>query len=136
MLPQIRKNTKLPIIDLIEITSNYVKENHHSIGLLSTSKTRQDRLYEKQLTETKIIYPSEDEQMQISEIIIRIIHNKVTEEDRLFLNSIIQSLIRQGVEKVLLACTDLGDVIKSNPNTVDSTDILIRAIVGLSKAVS
>lgn len=128
LFPRLREISKLPLIDLIEEVSTNIKQNYQSIGILSTSKTRQDGLYDKQLEEIKLIYPSDKEQVQISEIIIRIIHNKVKEEDKIFLDNIIQSLIPQGAEKVLLACTDLGQVIRNNPNIIDSTDILIEAI--------
>ena len=33
-----------------------------------------------------------------------------------------------GAEKVVLACTDLGNVLKEDPRLIDSTEILIEKI--------
>lgn len=130
LLPKLRESSKLPVLDLIEEVSAHIRKNHKAIGILSTSKTRQDRLYDKQLSGIKILYPEEDEQREISEIILRIIKIKATERDKHFLERIIEDLVNQGAEKVLLACTDLANLVKDNPHTIDSTDILIGAVEG------
>ena len=44
------------------------------------------------------------------------------------LEGIIRHLIVAGAEKVILACTDLANLITENEDVLDSTDILIRAI--------
>lgn len=92
--------------------------------------TRKRKLYDKALPDTEIIYPTEKEQDKIaSEIIIRIIRNKATSEDKEYLENIIDSLIKKGAEKVILACTDLSNLIKHNKNTLDTTKILIDSVL-------
>lgn len=129
LVPQMRKNTAVEIIDLVEEVTRYVKNNHAIIGILSTNKTRSERLYDSLLKDVEVIYPSNNDQIAVSEIIIRIIRGNQTEEDYNFLSAQIQNMINLGAEKVILACTDIANLIKNNPHTIDSTDILIKMII-------
>ncbi len=113
---------------MVEEVSKEIKNNYKSIGILSTSKTREDKLYDNKLKGIKIYYPSISQQEIVSKIIIRIIRNKSTEQDKKFLEEVIDSLIKRGAEKVLLACTDLANIIKENNKTIDSSEILIKVI--------
>jgi aspartate racemase len=128
VIEKLREATPLEVIDLVELVSLGIKKQYKQIGILATSKTRQERLYDKSLAGMNLQYPSDEEQQKISEIIIRIIRSQSNESDRLFLEGVIKRLIEGGAEKVLLACTDLSNVIKNNPFTLDSTDILINEI--------
>lgn len=136
LISDIRKNTSLPVLDLIEEASNCIKSEYRSIGILSTRKTRIERLYDKNLTNLKLVYPSEKEQSEISKIIIRIIRNKSRSGDRGFLEAVIKKMINGGAEKVVLACTDLANLLDNNPNTIDSTDILIKMTLKKMKEAS
>lgn len=75
--------------------------------------------------ELNAVYPQNQE--KVSEIIVRIIRKENNEEDKVFLENCVNDLIKKGAEIVLLACTDLGNIIK-NKNTIDTTKILIEAI--------
>lgn len=129
LLPKIKDNTNLEVLDLIEVVSSYIQKRFRKVGILSTNKTRNDRLYEHKLKGVKIIYPTLLEQKKISKIIIRIIRNTFTKKDQNFLYDIIDKMNKKGVEKVILACTDLANIIKKNSNTIDSTEILIKLIL-------
>lgn len=133
LIPKIRESTSLEILDLIEEASSYIKKMYRKIGILSTNKTRHERLYDIHLEGVEIAYPKKLEQKHISKIIIRIIRNTSTNQDIKYLNKIIERMIGEGAEKVVLACTDLANIIGNNPHTVDSTDILIRMILNKMK---
>ena len=128
LLPEIRRYTNLEVLDLIEEVSYYIKKRFRKIGILSTNKTRNEKLYEINLEHIKIVYPTELEQKSISKIIIRIIRNTSIKQDLKCLNRIIERMIKEGAEKVILTCTDLANIIKNNSNTIDSTSILIKMI--------
>ena len=133
LMPKIRRASKLEFLDLIEEVSKEIEHKYQKIGILCTTKTRKDKLYEKYLQGVQIIYPNEEEQRDVSEIISRIIRGKATSNDKKYLEKLIRLLIESGAEKVLLACTDLGNLIENN-NTLDTTKILVKAI--LNKANS
>jgi aspartate/glutamate racemase len=121
----LKKHTKLPFIDLIEETVKKAK-NYANVGILCSSKTRDERLYDKYLGE-KIIYPSIEEQKKVSGIIINIIRNRQTKKDKEYLDLLIERLIQRGAKKVILACTDLSII--ANKNTIDTTEVLIKAVL-------
>ena len=129
LINEIRKNTHLEVIDLIESVSNKIRKIYKNIGILCTNKTREEKLYDSQLEGIRILYPTNIEQRKVSEIIIRIIRNSSTDEDKLFLNELISKMIGFGAEKIILACTDLANLIKDNSSTLDSTEILIKIIL-------
>ena len=125
----IRNTTNLRFLDLIEEVSKEIKTTYKKVGILSTTKTKTDKLYDNQLKSyTEVVYPNSEEQEEISQIILRIIRKTGTEKDKIFLNNIIRNLINRGAEKVFLACTDLGNLIKDNKDAIDTTDILIKTI--------
>ena len=96
LIPQIRRYTNLDVLDLIEEVSHYINENHKKIGILSTNKTKKERLYDLNLQGVEIIYPSEEQQNHISEIIIRIIRQNSTKRDLIYLNNIIKDMTKNG----------------------------------------
>lgn len=129
LLHQIRNLCKIKFLDLIEEASKEIKKKYKKIGILCTTKTKKDRLYDKHLDKIEIIYPSEKEQKEVSEIIIRIIRGKKNIKDKEYLIKLINNFINLGAEKVLLACTDLSNLIRNNKNTIDTTEILIKSII-------
>ena len=120
LLPILRKKSRLEILDLIEEVKKELKQ-YNQVALLCTTKTRQEELYEN------VVYPTEEEQKKVSEIIIRIIRKQHTEEDKQYLHQLIEKLINNGAEKVVLACTDLANLVE-HKESIDTTKILIEAI--------
>ena len=133
LLPKLRENTSGKFIDLIEEVSKKVqKDGLKKVGILSTTRTRKDKLYDDVLKGTNLIYPSEEEQKELSGIIIRIIRKSATIKDKEFLDELAGRLIERGAEKVILACTDLANLAKANKNIIDSTQILIDSVSRMS----
>lgn len=125
---KIKRDTTLPFLDMVEEVSKEIKKKYKKIGILCTSKTRKEKLYDNLLENVKIIYPTEKQQKKVSEIIIKIIRKSSVNDDKIFLEKIINEMISSGCEKVLLACTDLANLIEKNKNIIDSVDILIERI--------
>ncbi|MBI2668064.1 aspartate/glutamate racemase family protein [Candidatus Woesearchaeota archaeon] len=128
LLPTLRKKSRLKFLDLIEEVSKRINKDYEKIGILSTTKTRNSRLYDNLLGDIKIIYPNKEEQKEVSNIIIKIIRKKETIEDKEYFDNLTMKLKRQGAEIILLACTDLANLI-NNEYTIDSTQILIDSII-------
>ncbi len=129
LLPELRKNSKIKIFDLIEEVSARIKKDYCKIGILSTTKTRTEGLYDKHLEGGEIVYPNEEEQKEVSEIIIRIIRKIASVNDKKYLEKVIENMREKGAEKVVLACTDIGNLIGNNLHTLDSTQVLIDSII-------
>lgn len=135
-MPTLRKEFDIEFIDLIEETSKEITSKYQRIGILGSSKTKKSKLYDKNLEGFELIYPSPEEQEELSKIILKILANKSEEKDLIFLNKLIKSLIERGAEKVVLACTDLGNILKEDSRLIDSTEILIKNIKQKMKEIS
>lgn len=135
LLPKLKQKSNLKFIDLIDETVKHIKKDYKKIGILSTNKTKKEKLYDKLLDRINIIYPNDEEQNKISEIIVKIIRGEKNKEDKIYLEGLINKFINLGAEKVILACTDLNNLIKNNKHTLDTTQILIEAIIKEMKKI-
>ncbi len=126
LLPELKKQTKLEITDLVDETSREAKK-FGKIAVLGTSKTINERLYEEKIFE--VIYPNILEQKIISEIIVRIIRKISTPEDSEYIIKVMSRLKKKGAEKIIFACTDLSNLGIVDTNIIDSQNILIRSIL-------
>ncbi len=129
LLQELRKNTQLEILDLVGEVSNYVSGKYDVVGIIGTSKTKEEKLYDRKLKSVKLIYPDDSEQKRVSNIIIRIIRCQADKKDKEFLEGLISDMVMKGAEKIIFACTDLGNLIIDNVSVIDSTKILINSII-------
>jgi aspartate racemase len=129
ILPELRERSSKKFVDLIEVVSDKVKKlGIKKVGILGTTKTRSEKLYDTALGEVETLYPSHIEQERLSGIIIKIIRCESTKADKKFIDNLVNGLLRRGAEKVILACTDLANIAGENECIIDSTETLIDFI--------
>jgi len=122
---ELKKESKVPVVSIIEETVKIVKKRgFRNVGLLATKKTVDSKLYENILIENGIdvILPTEEEQKNISRIIIRILRNKAYKEEKKILKKIIENLIKRGSEAIILGCTDLQIILTKDEFEVELLD--------------
>ena len=106
----IRSGIKIPALSIVEETVNFLKKkNVSSVGLISTTSTKKNQLYEKAFQEVGIIYevPNDFQQEQINKIIHNLVTGNIMGDDKGILETIIDSLVDKNIKNVILACTDL-----------------------------
>lgn len=121
----LRKSSPTPILSIIEETAKICKEKKlKTVGILASNTTIRKNLYahEWAKAEIKIVAPSREEQNKINEIIFRINRDNSATEDKKTLLQIIDKLKERGAETVVLACTDLQQLISSKDTTVPLLD--------------
>jgi aspartate racemase len=109
-IDEIRGAVKIPVISILEETVKYIKENgFKKIGLISTSATVKNKIYEHIFAENQIdfITPSDLQRAKMDKIILRLVNSEHRNSDRQILLEIVQDLIAQKVDCIALACTDL-----------------------------
>jgi len=137
-LPELRKAVKIPILSIVEETVKRGKEKEiKKVGLLATTTTVKEKLYERKLTKFRIktILPNKKSQDKINEIIRKVIAGKKSITDRNILKNIIRDLKSKGAEGVILGCTDLPLIIRKNNFDIeifDSTGILAESVVEMA----
>ncbi len=129
LLPILKKNSNVKIIDIIEEVSLNITKDYRIVGILGTTKTKEDKLYDKFLAKVETIYPNTEEQRELSDLILRIIRKQSRSKDKEYLKRLIENLKQKGAEKIIFACTDLSNLIKTHKDVIDSTQVLVNSIL-------
>jgi len=132
-IEKLRKATSIPILSIIEETTKKAKENKiKKIGLLATTTTAKQKVYERELVKFGItsILPDEKSQAEVTEIIRKIIAGDKSRKDKNKLENVIEGLLKRGARGVILGCTDLPIILKKDNfdiDILDSTEVLAEA---------
>lgn len=117
-IKEIRDSVSIPVLSIVEETVKFLKrENIHKVGIVSTSATIKNKLYENSFSENGIEYiiPNELQQAKMGKFILNLVTGQQKNRDRDELIEIINSFDGQGLDCVILACTDLQLLIPSHP---------------------
>ncbi|WP_085506720.1 aspartate/glutamate racemase family protein [Thalassobacillus devorans] len=136
----IAKNTKIPFINMLEETAGYFSENftdEKKVGLLATTQTCDLGIYDHFLNANgvEVVKPSAENQAYLMEIINVYIKQGNMNFDLDKWKEIIEELKEQGVETVILGCTELSIAFDVHPleiNTIDPTIVLAEAAIKAS----
>ena len=120
-IDKVRQAVSIPVLSIVEETDAFLTKNGiKKVGILATSATVKNRLYEELLEQRgiEVVLPSTNDQGELDASIARLVHNQGSEQDREKLESIITTLSNKGVQTTLLACTDLQLIAPSHPTVV------------------
>lgn len=148
---RIQPYLSIPIVNMLTVTARYLRETFpslRSVGVLATSGTVESGVYEKALTSQGLqqVVPGPALQARVMEAIYGSTGVKAgftTGECQTDIAAAIEGLIAQGVEVVILGCTELPlllpqtDFVGSNGKSVrlvDPTDVLARQCVAYATA--
>jgi len=133
-IDKIREAVKIPVLSIVEETDRFLKEhNITKVGILATSATVKNRLYDAVLEQhsVQVVFPTNPDQDELNSCITRLVNNESSEHDRKKLEEIITILADKGVQTTLLACTDLQLIAPSHPTVAiyDTMHILVESTV-------
>ena len=117
-IEDIRKAVKIPVLSIIEETVKFLKKNKFKkIGIVSTSATIQNKLYESAFEKNNLEYatPDDFQQAKMGKFILNLVMGQQKNSDREELIKIINDLEQKEVDCVALACTDLQLLIPKHP---------------------
>ncbi|MBP9711922.1 MAG: amino acid racemase [Candidatus Pacebacteria bacterium] len=133
-IEDIRKAVSIPVLSIVEETVKFLKsENMHRVGIVSTSATIKNKLYENAFVESNIGYitPNELQQAKMGKFILNLVTGQQKNQDREELINIINDFEDKDLDCVILACTDLQLLIPHHPTLkiFDTMKILADATV-------
>ena len=110
------------------------KQGVTKVGILATDGTVQSKIYDKALVENNItaIYPSEKNQKLVMSLIYDCVKSNKMSYNDIPIEEVIKELYEQGVQKIILACTELPIAFENlgiKNNCVDPTLILANAAI-------
>lgn len=127
----ITKNVNVPVLNVINETVKKI-EKGSKVSIFATEMTTKSGLYQKGIKSKQCEYIFEDEwQHLINQIILRIKNKEDLETTRVLWNGLVSQATENGVEKIIIACTDLNVVLDSRDNIefIDSSKVLAHSLV-------
>ena len=133
-IKDIRNAVKIPVLSIVEETVKFLKKNNlNRVGIVSTSATIENKLYENAFEENNIGYETPDsfQQAKMGKFIHNLVMGQQNSKDRDQLIQIINDFEEKNVDCVALACTDLQLLIPKHPTLkiFDTMKILADATV-------
>ncbi len=140
MADAIIENTHIPFLHIADATAEKVKaEGITKIGLLGTRFTMEEDFYKSRLIDKyglDVLIPEKEDRMYIHQVIYdELVKGKVLPESKRGFIAIIFKLISQGVQGIILGCTEIGLLVaeKDCPIPIfDTTRIHAEAAVDFS----
>ena len=135
-IENIRNSVKIPVLSIVEETVKFMKKNNFKkVGIVSTSATIKNKLYENAFKENNISYeiPDDLQQEKMGQFIHNLVMGQQRTKDREELIEIIDAFESKQVDCVALACTDLQLLIPKHPNLkiFDTMKILVNSSVDM-----
>ncbi|MFC1985409.1 aspartate/glutamate racemase family protein [Chloroflexota bacterium] len=134
----LQESANMPIINMISETAAYIYQNFpltKKIGLLATDGTIATRIYHKAIKEIELMVPVEEQQKGVMESIYgeQGIKAGFTQgSSRLEILNVAKTMLKMGVEAILIGCTEISLVLKPEDLPVpliDPTQILAEVAV-------
>mgnify|MGYP000241628663 CR=1 FL=1 len=138
---ELRKNVGIPILNMIELTSQKIAERFpqvKKVGLIGTTGTVKARLYDRALERRgiQVIYPPEGLQNKVMEAIYDNIKAGRIREGKEIMGKVAKQLIKEGAEIIICGCTEVSLVLRSGDIPVPLVDPLqILAEVAVAEAL-
>lgn len=136
---QLQSQSKVPLISIVEITSQEAENRSYSkIGLLGTKFTMQKDFFKKPFfnKDIQVLVPSEKEQCLIAEKISNELEQGIvlekTQKD--FLDIVKRMQDEEGIEAIVLGCTELPllfqNIMMPLP-VLDTLDLHIKSLIDI-----
>jgi aspartate racemase len=117
-IEDIRKSVSVPVLSIVEETVKFLKqEDMKKVGIVSTSATIKNKLYENAFAENNIGYvtPDDFQQAKMGKFILNLVTGQQKNQDREELINIINDFEGKDIDCIILACTDLQLLIPHHP---------------------
>ena len=133
----IQANVNIPFLHIADATAQLVKDaGIQTIGLLGTRFTMEEEFYKGRLSEKyglDVRIPHPDEREIVHRVIYEeLVLGKIEPRSKAKYIEIIQSMVRQGVEGLILGCTEIGLLVDQEDSPIplfDTTRIHAEAAV-------
>jgi aspartate racemase len=138
-IEDLRKLSDVPILSIIEETEKECKNrNFKKVGVIGSTTTIKEELYltELQKQSIEMVIPSKEDQHFVSECIINIVNQNITQGDKQRMIEIIAKMKEEGADAIILGCTDLFLIINREDVVlplVNSTQVLEEGLINWLK---
>lgn len=126
----IQANVQVPFFHIADATAQSIHaQNIKTVGLLGTRFTMEEDFYRGRLEDQhhlRVIVPEQEER----EIIHRVIYNELClgrtlNESQEYFRAVIKNLVKKGAQGIILGCTEIGMLVKSEDSPVPLFDTTV-----------
>ena len=123
----IKQNIKIPFLHIAEATGQKIKENKSNKVLLLGTKFTMEKTFFSNMLENdfgiEVSIPSASDREIVHEIIYKeLVHGKVASDSKTAYQRIIDRSVQNGIEGVILGCTEIPLLIKNEDVSVPTFD--------------
>jgi len=136
---EIQSGIQIPLLHIADVTAQQVLLSEiKTIGLLGTRYTMEQDFYKSRLEAQgiKVLVPKETDRVVVNKVIYNeLCLGQILDESRAIYKHIIQNLIERGAGGIILGCTEIGLLVKSEDSTVplfDTTLLHAKGAVNLA----
>ena len=137
LAPDIRKKIGIPILNIIDVTAEQIKERgFQTIGLLGTRFTMEEDFYRNRMKQEhglKVLIPDPDEVLAVHRIIVEeLAIGEIQDRSKADYWAIMNRLAEKGAQGIILGCTEIPLLVKQEEGDIplfDTTTIHARAAV-------
>jgi aspartate racemase len=116
----------VPFIDLIDVVGAATEAaGHQRVGILATGYTMDSDLYPSRLAKfgAEVLVPDVDDRAEVHRVIFEeLVHGVVRHESRAAYLAVIDRLVERGADAVILACTEIGLLVRDGDAAVPLLD--------------
>ncbi|MFO8089222.1 MAG: aspartate/glutamate racemase family protein [Desulfatiglandaceae bacterium] len=133
----VAEHIDIPLLHIADAAADEVKRRGlKSVGLLGTQFTMEEDFYKGRLAEKhqlEVLVPDRKAREEINRIIYEeLCRGIIRQESRTFYGNVIENLVERGTGGIILGCTEIGLLVKSEDSPVpvfDTTEIHAAAAV-------
>ncbi|MGW6302190.1 aspartate/glutamate racemase family protein [Peribacillus butanolivorans] len=126
----IEEKVSIPILHIADSTANQIQKSEIStVGLLGTKYTMEQDFYKTRIefNGIKVLIPNDEDRKVINKVIYEeLCLGEIQQSSRDYYKKVIKSLVDDGAEGIILGCTEIGLLVKSEDSEVplfDTTEI-------------
>ena len=133
-LKEVQEAVKVPLINIVEESAKEAKKlGVKCVGIIGTQSTIKSKIYENGFAKIDpnitVLTANQKEQKLITPILMNILVGNKTKEDTKTLLAIIENIKQSGANRIVLGCTEIPLLIKDSDSTIDTLDVLAKAVV-------
>lgn len=131
---KIQEGIHIPLLHIADITAQQVlADGIKTIGLLGTRYTMEQDFYKSRLESQgiRVLVPKETDRVIVNTVIYdELCLGQIIDESRTKYKRIIEELIEQGADGIILGCTEIGLLVRSEDSIVPLFDTTLLHAIG------
>ncbi|SDM67741.1 aspartate/glutamate racemase family protein [Sediminibacillus halophilus] len=140
VIDYIEEKVQIPVLHIADATASQIRNARiKTVGLLGTKYTMEQDFYKARLEANgiKVVIPSKEERVNVNRVIYdELCLGKINPSSKDYYQQVIRHLVKDGVEGIILGCTEIGLLVKPEDAEVSLFDTTaIHAMEAVKKAL-